>query len=197
MNSKNVLLGAVLMASSGLALGQHAGHAVPPSSPSAGSENRTPAKDKEMSPASAGAIGRLSERLELARQSNDPAQMRAALDDIQNSLGELKRYAAETGEPPESRSMGSMGGMQGMDQSKMSGMPGMNPSGTAATGSKKSMPGMAPPPKSPPSGKAKEMDHSQMDMSGKDNSMKGMPGMKAHAEKGQTASAAPAGKETS
>jgi YHS domain-containing protein len=149
--------------------------------------------------ASLAEIERLNLMIESARQANDPAKMRAAIDELQNSVAAIRANLLAV-PPPEQTSM-TPSSAGAMDHSKMS-MPGMAPplesppppgKTKEMDHSKKSMPGMAP--KSPPSGKTKEMDHSQMDMSGKDNSMKSMPGMNAPAKKAQPASASPEGKE--
>ncbi|HEV2063141.1 MAG TPA: YHS domain-containing protein [Thermoanaerobaculia bacterium] len=132
-------------------------------------------------------IDRAQRRIEESRQTNNASRMRAAVDDLQQALGELRTHqslcvsaAATEAKPTRGPMSGSSPGMETMDHSKMS------------------MPGMAPPPKSsPPPGKTKEMDHSQMDMSGKDHSKMSMPGMNAPAKKAQPASASSEGKEMS
>jgi YHS domain-containing protein len=85
-------------------------------------------------------------RLEEARQTNSPRQMRAAVDDLQAALVEVKTQLSLCVTPAAG---GAGSGMQGMDHSGM-----------------KEIDRMAAPPKSPaPPRKTEGMDHSQMDRS--------------------------------
>ena len=138
-------------------------------------------------------------RLEEARQANSPQQMRAAMDELQAALGEIRAQLSLCVSPAAGAAGSSMEGMDhsGMSDMDHSAMEGMDHSGTAATGTKdsmKSMPGMAASPKRPvPPRKTTETDHSQMDM---DHSKMSMPGMTAPAKPAETATAPPEGKET-
>ena len=97
-------------------------------------------------------LERLNLVIESARQSNDPAKMRAAIDELQNSLAKV-RADLQAASPAPAPADPSQMNMEGMDHSKMN------------------MPGMNPPPKSPstsgtkPSGET-PMDHSHMNMPG-------------------------------
>ena len=149
------------------AFAQHEGHQIPATPGGMGA-------CADHSRASLEIIDRAQRRLEESRQTNNPSRMRAAVDDLQQALGELRTHqslcvsaAAAAAKSAESMQPGSSPGMEMMDHSKM------------------------------PPGKTKEMDHSRMDMSSKDHSKMSMPGMNAPAKKAQTASASPEGKEMS
>lgn len=183
-----------LLCGASVALAQHEGHAMP-----ARSEGQIQADPRVR--ASLAEIERLDLTIESARQTNDPAKMRAVVDDLQSSLATIRaNLLAVPPAEPMSMTPSSAGAM---DHSKMS-MPGMTPppKSPGAPGkmegmdhSKMSMSDMAPPPKSPPPpAKTKKMDRSKMDMSGKDNSTIGMPGMNAPAKETQPASASPQAK---
>jgi YHS domain-containing protein len=179
----------LLLARAGVSLAQHEGHQVA-GAPTGDGACIAHAKE------SLRVLESANRRLEEARQTNSPQRMRAAMDELQGALGQLKTHLLLCAEAVSGAQMDE--GMQGTDHSAMPGMQGMDHSGTAVTGtnnSKMSMPDIAPPPKSPaPPGKRTEMDHSQMDM---DQSKMSMPGMNAPAKKADPASASPEGKEMS
>ena len=60
----------------------------------------------------------VSVRLEAARQTNNPAQMRAAFDEVQTALGSVKAQLSDC-RASESGDEAAMPGMPGMDHSKM------------------------------------------------------------------------------
>jgi YHS domain-containing protein len=111
---------------------------------------------------------RLNRRLELARQTNSPADMRAAMDDLQAALGEM-RSALQQCDPVRA----AVAAAAPMDHSKMA-MGGAAPAAAAAAmdHSKMAMPGAAPAVKpgtraaSKPAAAAAPMDHSKMAMPG-------------------------------
>jgi len=120
-------------------------------------------------------------QLEEARQTNSPQQMRAAMNDLQSALGEVRTQLSLCVSPA-AGSAGSatgMDSMEGMDHSAMEGMPGMDSK-----------------PSSPPGGQgiSKQMDHSQMDM---DHSKMTMPGMNAAPKAAAPTAPTPAGKQVS
>ncbi len=179
----------LLLARAGVSLAQHEGHQM---AGAPAGDGACIAHANESLRVLESANGRLEE----ARQTNSPQRMRAAMDELQGALGQLKTHLSLCAEAGSGAQMGES--MQGMDHSAMPGTQGMDHSGPAVAGakdSKMSMPGMAPPSKSPPPpGKTKEVDHSQMDMSAQDHSKMAMPGMNAPAKKAP--SAAPGEKET-
>lgn len=88
----------------------------------------------EHSRASLEIIDRAQRRLEESRQTNSPARMRSAMDDLQRALAELRTHqslcvsaAAAEAKPTAGPMPGPSPGMETMDHSKMPGMPGMPP----------------------------------------------------------------------
>ena len=117
-------------------------------------------------------IDRAQRRLEESRQTNNPARMRAAMDDLQQALAELKTHlslcvsaAAAEAKSSEAPKPGSMGHSASPPAS-----PTPHDMGTMDH-SKMSMPGMSSSPKSPPTSGANrssetKSDHSRMNIPG-------------------------------
>ncbi len=121
----------LLMSGAAMAVAQHAGHSAAP--PEAGGPCAEHAQQ------SVQIIDRINSQLEEARQSNSPAKMRAAMDALQASLGELKTHQSlclEASAPGESGA-----GTQEMDHSEMgheiSAAPEKSPKRATLTASKK------------------------------------------------------------
>jgi YHS domain-containing protein len=123
------------------AIAQHAGHSGAPPDVAGGA-------CAEHAQQSLQIIDRINRRLEEARQSNNPAKMRAAMDELQAALGELKPHQLAIGatppkEAPAQGAAPSSGqGAPAMDHSKMgheTGSPTKEtaPSRTAAPGDSK------------------------------------------------------------
>jgi YHS domain-containing protein len=160
---RHVAMGILWLSGASLAFAQHEGHQTAAQSVQTQTDQRLIALVAE--------VERLNLVIERARQTNDPAKMRAAIDELQNSLAAVRANLLVVSPAGNSDEMPMTPGTPAaMDHSKMS------------------MPGMTPPPKSPPaSGKTKEMDHSKMSM----------PEMNAPAQKAQPPSPSPGGKEMS
>ncbi|MGH9367130.1 MAG: YHS domain-containing protein, partial [Thermoanaerobaculia bacterium] len=101
------------------AIAQHAGHSGAPPEAEGGTCAEHARQSLQI-------IDRINRRLEEARQSNNPARMRAAMDDLQAALGELKTHqslsigaTASKEAPPEWTTPGSGQGAPAMDHSKM------------------------------------------------------------------------------
>ena len=144
-----------LLGLAGAGLAQHQGHQMGPST-GAGSCQANAKEGLKI-------VENANRQLEEARQTNSPQQMRAALNDLQSALGEVRTQLSLCVSPAAGSAGPSTGmdGMEGMDHSAMEGMSGMDSK-----------------PSSPPGGQGtpKQMDHSQMDM---DHSKMTMPGMNA------------------
>ena len=173
-----VLTAAAFLLPNALAFAQHEGHQIPAQGP--GQIQTNPSVS-----ASVSEIERLNLLIESARQANDPARIRAAIDDVQNSLAALRtNLLASTPANPEMDH--SQMNVEGMDHSKMN-MPGMKPRPKSPSASQPSSEkqtdhmdmkdmdhskmNMRPFPQSPPTSGAKpsaesQMDHSHMDMPG-------------------------------
>ena len=187
-----VVVGFGLLGFASAGLAQHQGHQM--GAPSAGGAS-CQANAKE----GLKIVESADRRLEEARQTNNPQQMRAAMNDLQSALGEVRTQLSLCVSPSAADKAGSgmgmgmegmkgMEGMDGMDHSAMEGMQGMDhPS--AATGTKHSKPSKAAGP-----GDSKQMDHSQKDM---DHSKMSMPGMNAPPKEAAGTSPPSAGKHMS
>ena len=136
-----------LTAWAGLSLAQHQGHQM-----GTGSAGGGPclAHAKE----GLRIVERADRQLEEARQTNSPQQMRAAMNDLQAALGEVRTQlslcASSAADNPGMEGMEGMegmdhSGMKGMDHSAMEGMQGMD-HGTALTETKDSKPPKGPRP---------------------------------------------------
>lgn len=102
------------------AVAQHAGHQMPAGSPADAAASAC----IEHSRQSLLIIDRVNRRLEESRQSNNPTKMRAAMDELQAALGELRTHqslcvSAAEAKSSESAKPGSSPGMEMMDHSKM------------------------------------------------------------------------------
>lgn len=86
---------ALLMGGPAMASAQHAGHSA--AQPEAGETCAEHARQ------SVQIIDQINSRLEQARQSNNPLRMRAAMDDLQAALGELKTRQSLCIDAPASR----------------------------------------------------------------------------------------------
>jgi YHS domain-containing protein len=97
---RNTAIGLTLLAAAAASgRGQHTGHSAGPPA-----ETAPPGCHCAGTDASALALlDRIGARLEAARQSNSPAKMRAAMDELQAGLGELKSLESRCGGAPESR----------------------------------------------------------------------------------------------
>jgi YHS domain-containing protein len=130
-----------------IALAQHEGHQMPVQS--AGQMQADPRVR-----ASVAQIERLNLMIETARQANDPAKMRAAIDELQNSLAAIRANLLAVSPASTSEQMPmTPASPSTMDHSHMN------------------MPGMSPPRKSPPTSEAKpsgktETGDSHMEMPG-------------------------------
>lgn len=145
------------------ALAQHEGHTMPAQS---GGQIQADQRVR----ASLAEIERLNMTIENARQTNDPAKMRAAIDDLESSLATIRANLLAV-PPPEQTSM-TPTSSGAMDHSKMA------------------MPGTSSPPKGPPASKPsneKEMDQ----MKGMDHSHMDMPGMSPAPKKPEAKNASP------
>jgi len=129
------------------ALAQHEGHQMP-------GQSAGQIQADQRVRASVAEIERLNLMIETARQANDPAKMRAVIDELQNSLAAIRTNLRAVSPASTSEQAPMAPGSPGaMDHSHMN------------------MPGMSPPPKSPSTPEAKspgetKMDHSHMDMPG-------------------------------
>lgn len=101
----------LLMGVAAMAAAQHAGHSA--AAPPAAGDGVCAQHARQ----SAQIIDRINSQLEQARQSNSPAKMRAAMDELQAALGELKTHQSLCVDA--SAQAGSGADMQGMDHSKM------------------------------------------------------------------------------
>ena len=119
------LFGTLLLAVAFAGAAQHAGQTAAP--PTAGANACA-----EHAAQSLRIIDRINRQLEAARQSNNPARMRAAMDDLQGALAELKTYQSlsigtTAKEPAEGSTSGSGQGEPLMDHSKMGHEGGSSP----------------------------------------------------------------------
>ncbi len=91
-------LAALLVAGTALTLGsataraQHQGHQMPgqPTMPAAPPDARLVSACVQSQQQAAAIADRVSQRLEAARQTNSPADMRAAMDDLQAALAQMR-----------------------------------------------------------------------------------------------------------
>ena len=164
----------------GVSLAQHQGHQM-----GSGSAGGGPclARAKE----GLRIVDNANRQLEEARQTNSPQQMRAAMNDLQSALGEVRTQLSLCVSPADAGNAGSSTGMEGMNHSGMKDMDHSAMEGMQGMDSKPSKAPVRP-------DTSKEMDHSQMDM---DHSKMSMPGMNAPAKKAEPTSASPEGKEVS
>lgn len=189
-HTRNVIASTGLLSLAFASLAQHQGHQMGTPSTTGGSCQANAKEGLKI-------VESANRRLEEARQTNSPQQMRAAMNDLQSALGEIRTQLSLCVSPA-AGSAGSATGMRSMEGMDHSAMEGMDHSGTPppeAKDSKRSMPGIAAPPKSPaPPRKTTEMDHPQMDM---DHSKMAMPGVNAPTKTADPAPASPGGKEMS
>src|SRR5262245_51996610 len=119
---KNTIRGAIagvaLLASSLPALAQHEGHTTGPQADS----GACLAHAKE----SLRIVESANLRLEEARQTNSPQRMRAAVDDLQAALAEVRTQLSLCVSRAATPTAGDASGMEGMDHSKMEGTEGMD-----------------------------------------------------------------------
>jgi YHS domain-containing protein len=142
-----------------LALAQHEGHQMP--GQGVGQTQPDPRVRASLSE-----IERLNLVIENVRQANDPAKMRAAIDELQNSLATIRANLLAVSSAGTSEQVPMAPGPPGaMDQSHMN------------------MPGMSPPPKSPPASEAKPSSETKMGHPHRD-----MPGMSPATKKSETKS---------
>lgn len=175
-----------------LALAQHEGHQMP-----AQKDGQIQADPRVR--ASLAEIERLNMTIESARQTNDPAKMRAAIDGLESSLAAIRANLLAV-PPPEPMSM-TPTSAGAMDHSKMA-MPGtkqsaeneMNPM-EGMDHSHMDMPAKSASPKKPDakgsSSKKAASEKEMAPMKGMDHSHMDMPGMGAAPKKSETKSASP------
>ncbi|MGH9315789.1 MAG: hypothetical protein ACRD1P_01585 [Thermoanaerobaculia bacterium] len=101
-------------------IAQHEGHRMPGAAAGAGGACAEHAREGLQ------IVDRINRRLEESRQTNNPARMRAAMDDLQQALAELKTHqllcvsaVATEAKSSETAKPGSSPGMETMDRSKM------------------------------------------------------------------------------